>query len=656
MFFAQQKYFVYFKDKGIVSKNSFYKTPRVVSLSASYLSEKSIERRKKVLGEDNYIDYDDVPVYQPYKDSLVSAGIKIDKTLNWFNAVSCYLTDSEYTKVSSFSFVDKITTVKSLGVKSSHVSGIMENRMPLPASVLFGIADFDYGNSLSQNSLSDIPKVHNAGYTGNGVLVGILDTGFEFTSPSLAGIKLIAQYDFVNNDTITANQTGDASSQHTHGTAVLSIMAGYKSGYLIGPAYNASFLLAKTENVSSEKNTEEDNYVAALEWMENKGVQITSSSLGYTTFDSGQNSYTYKDMDGKTAVTTIAAEKAFAKGVITLTAAGNEGNDSWYYISSPGDGENIITVGAVTSANIVASYSSHGPTYDGRIKPEICAQGSTVYHANPLSSSYSSGDGTSYATPIAAGICAALLEAHPHLLNSQVRSIIMQSGDNISSPNNNKGYGLLSAAKALSFPNLKNINSVYQVNKMFIGVSGIVSGSVKLNYYVNSVLQTPITMDYDGTNRYTANLPVLSKNDVVKITFTYTASSGSITEPSSGYYYLYYESMNIYNSSYGGTVGVSETSAIPADYVLNQNYPNPFNPSTTITYSLPRESNVTVSVFNSLGQEIARLVNNQVQSAGNHSVYWNGRDSSARVAASGVYFYQIRGAGFALTKKMVLIK
>ena len=642
---AQQKYFVFFKDKGLYSPHRIYKTAQISPAAISHLSEKSIERRKQAMGENEYFNYDDLPVYAPYIDELKKLSIKTDKTLNWFNAVSCYIEDENLEIIKALPFVEKIEKVKSLvSLRQDNLNNYPGIFMPSPAP---SILSFNYGSSYSQNALSDIPEAHNAGLSGKDIIVGVLDTGFELTSPAFETIKILAQHDFVFNDDVTANQSGDIQSQHNHGTAVLSIMAGMHNGFQIGPAYGASFLLAKTEDVRSEKNIEEDNYAAALEWMEARGVRITSSSLGYTTFDDGQSSYTYNDMNGRTTIVTKAAEMAFERGVIVLTAAGNDGNNSWHYISAPGDGKNTITVGALTPGGQVASYSSRGPTSDGRIKPDISTQGSNVVHSLPLQITYGMGNGTSYATPIAAGITALLLEAYPYLTNIQVRDILLQSGDNSAAPNNDRGYGLLSAVKALNQPNIQKIGNSYKINKMFIGVDN--AADVKLNYSLNSVAQNPLNMVKSSGGVYSVQLPQFNAGDAVRFTISYESPEGTVTVPSTEYYGFAYGQMTIKDFSYG-----AQPSA-PASYRVFQNYPNPFSRETKIKINLPSEDRISVDIYNVIGQKVVTLFDGQM-SAGEKTLTWDGRNYYGVKCPSGVYVYTVKSNSSFEIKKMVLVK
>ncbi len=644
---AQEKYMIYFKDKGEFSKESFSKSASKEIIAKEVLSEKSIERRKKNLGE-NYFTYQDLPIEQNYVKTLNNLGIKIENKLKWFNAVSAFLTNTQLNEIRDLKFIEKIETVRKLRSTKPFKKDLKPDNSLLKSS---DDNNFEYGSSLTQNNLSDIPVIHNMGITGEGVIIGLLDTGFDWKQHNaLKDREVLAERDFIFKDDVTANEVEqDVSWQHNHGTSVFSIVGGFDEGNLIGPAFNASYVLAKTENVASETHVEEDNYAAALEWMDSLGVDITSSSLGYSEFDDSVFSYNYKDMDGKTTIVTKAAEMAFDRGLIVITSAGNEGNTSWKYITAPGDGFNTLTIGAVSSSNIVTSFSSEGPTFDGRIKPEIVAMGSGVVNARAGTvDGYGSGGGTSYSAPLAAGIAGLLLSAHPHLTNTQVRKIMINSGDNFENPDNERGYGLISAVRALTFPNLESLDGGFRVHKLF-------SDSTLKNISTINVLFQKEGDDFvevkemtkDERGIYKTNLPSLNSDQKIKFRFDLLDSNGNLitSEPTEGNY-----TWCLGEPISDILIEVEDSPTIPADHKLYQNYPNPFNPSTKIEYSLSSSERVTIKVFNILGEQIVTLVD-AVKDRGNYTVNFDVNGISP-----GVYFYQMVAGDFKQTKKMIALK
>lgn len=643
---AQTKYFIYFKDKGIMPSQSLSKASSYYQLAEKELSVRAIERRKKVLGDD-YVSYEDVPVNEQYVSILEKNGIKIANKLKWFNAVTSYLIVNEYNLVKSLPFVNKIEEVKVINYKNPETKSLPEEQNSSLNKTKYNL---DYGASLTQAELSQIPVVHDLGINGSGVLVGLLDTGFRWkVTASIQNTKVIAEHDFIQNDDNTANESGDASSQDSHGTNVLSIIAGNSSGNLIGPAYGASFILSKTEFVPTETHVEEDNYAAALEWMEGQGVDITSSSLGYSIFDNTTFSYTYEEMNGSTTIVAKAANLAFERGVITLTAAGNEGN-SWGVgkggLSSPGDAFNILTVGAVTSQNNITAFSSRGPTSDGRIKPEIVAMGSSVVHAIAGSNSFASGNGTSYATPITAGVAALLKSAFPYLTNQQVRQIMLESGDNVSNPDNERGYGLISAKKAVEFPNLSYESNVYKLHKIFTDKT-VKPQTVKINYKVNNGSYQSVQMNYDGSLYYTFAVPQLNDGDTVSFYIGYENATLAIRAPAQGDYKFKYGSLITEN-----IITDIDDKTLPTEYILSQNYPNPFNPGTTISYTLQDSGYTTLKIYDLLGREVVTLVN-EFKQPGKYSVRLSNYNLQL---SSGIYFYRLTVNDFSATRKMILLK
>jgi subtilisin family serine protease len=287
------------------------------------------------------------------------------------------------------------------------------------------------------------------GYSGAGVVLAMLDTGFykdhEAFADAIADGRLLAEWDFINDDGNTQNESGDDLFQHFHGTATWSAAGGFHEGELIGPAYGASFLLAKTEDVTGETPVEEDNWAAAAEWADLHGADVISSSLGYLDW------YTYEDMDGDTAVTTIAADIAVSRGIAVCNSAGNEGNSDWYYIIAPADGDSVIAVGAVNVFGELAGFSSHGPTYDGRIKPDVLACGDGTYcaYTPETGGTYGWASGTSLSCPLVAGAAALILEARPQWSPTTVREALRNTADHASSPDNDYGWGIIDVPAAI---------------------------------------------------------------------------------------------------------------------------------------------------------------------------------------------------------------
>ena len=634
---------IYFKDKGINPSQTLSKTSALYKGALSNLTERAIERRKKLLG-DEIISYEDLPIRNKYIDILNSLGVKIVHKLTWFNAVSAYIDDSQLTTIRELPFVVKVEPVKVMKFKRNMIeqSGLEKSN---------DASELNYGSSFTQLNLMDVPIVHSKGFIGEGVIIGLLDTGFRWRDhESLINADVIAEYDFIFDDSITANQPEDTPSQDSHGTSVFSEVGGFKDSTLIGASYGSSFILAKTEDIRSETHVEEDNYAAALIWMENYGVDITSSSLGYSEFDTSTYSYTYEDMNGETTIVTKACELAFSKGVVTITAAGNEGNTLWHYITAPGDGFNTITVGAVYSSNKVTSFSSRGPTYDGRIKPDILAQGSGVFAVSASGfTRYNTGfAGTSAAAPLACGVVGLLLSAHPYLTNVQVRDILLRTADNFSSPDNNRGYGLVSAAKAINYPNVQIDNSNNIIHKIFINNYAVDPTTVEINYSVDGPDYVQQNMSFEGTFKYNFVLPTFNDGDSVEFYFTYSDSSGTNYREPSDRNYMF---------TYGGkfVTLTPEINNVPTSYVLSQNYPNPFNGQTKINFVSSGKQSAELIVYDILGQKI-RILFNSVPGVGLNTISWDGKNEDGLGVSSGVYYYVLKIGEDYFSKKMVLLK
>lgn len=306
---------------------------------------------------------------------------------------------------------------------------------------------YDYGEAWTQTDMVDGHFLHDNAYDGAGMLIAVLDGSF-YRADDYGGLarvfdegRVVATYDFVNNDTNAFRATG------THGTRVFSIMAGDVDGQLVGSAPKASYALLRSEDEESETKVEEDNWIFAMEFADSIGSDIVTSSLGYTTFDSNIN-YTPADMDGRTAIVTLGAVMAHRKGMVVVASAGNTGGTNWRIVSAPADADSILAVGAVDSTRNVALFSSRGTTADGRVKPDVMAQGVLTAQLG-TNGVVSRGNGTSFSAPVIAGFAACFWQANPQYNNYEVMQLIRSSCDRFNVPNTDYGYGIPSFKLAM---------------------------------------------------------------------------------------------------------------------------------------------------------------------------------------------------------------
>jgi serine protease AprX len=434
------KVWVFFTDKGFENLESYQ---QAIDRAERALTSKAARRRSKTMNR-RLVDFLDLPVNQAYIDRIVTFQGDFRHRSRWLNAASFELPIGELDTISNLGFVRSIKPVLGGRRKPIRIEAPPEDQLQGKGSF-----DLNYGASYSQLQQLNIPAVHNLGYYGQGVLVCMLDTGYlkghqAFQLAYDEG-RVLAEWDFVNDDDSTQNQPGDPSGQHNHGTLTWSALGGAADGNLYGPAYGAYFILAKTEDISMEQPIEEDNWMAGIEWADSIGADVTSSSLAYIDW------YTYSDMDGNTAVTTIAADIAAQRGIVVCNSMANAGPGSGT-LHAPADADSIIACGAVYSSGEIAWFSSRGPSYDGRTKPEVCARGVSTACASPYNvTGYTTADGTSLSTPLIGGAAAVILSAHPEWTPMQVREAMMESGDHSSSPDNDYGWGIPDILAAIQY-------------------------------------------------------------------------------------------------------------------------------------------------------------------------------------------------------------
>lgn len=473
-----------FSDKG--NNTQYY-----LSHPELYLTQKSIERRKKVKPAYALVDYTDIPLNSSYTEELKNSGMEIKNRSKWFNRISCYASKSQIERLADYNFVSKIDLVKTFSKNFTDIELSRNNPEPvtdnsgIPVNVSYQL---NYGSSLTQMDMINAPMAHDSGYKGQGVLIALLDAGVDNLShPAFDSLRArgIRTYDFVNHDTIVGDQSGQMG-QGWHGTMTLSLVGGYRPGSLISPAYRSKYLIAKTENTDSETPLEEDNWIAAAEWADSLGADIITSSLGYIGMDGGSShSYDWTWMNGDSCVITIGADLAVNKGIVVCNSAGNEGfNSTHNTLGAPSDGDSVICVGSVNSpSKSRSSFSSVGLSVDGRIKPDVCAMGANNYVAGTGAGNtgYTSGSGTSFSCPMTAGAVAVILSANPSLTPMQVLQILRQTADSSATPNRLRGWGLINTWEAVKMAKPKTLNLTLLAEGLYdAGSNSMISDTVRL--------------------------------------------------------------------------------------------------------------------------------------------------------------------------------
>ena len=399
-----------------------------------FLSAASLERRKQ---QNIPLDSSDLPVNPQYVAALASAGADIYYTSRWLNAVMIDSAPEDTSGYQQLDFVTRLEVIKPTrkGSRKKQGSSYGEKAAPLRG--------FDRDEQLLnmvQNEMLGIDEMHQAGYTGKGIAVAVFDGGFKgvdtvsFFRHLYENNQMIPGYDFVGN-------SPHVYRYGQHGTEALSCIAAYEPGVLEAGAYDAQIMLCITEESTSEYRVEEYNWLFAAEMADSAGIDLISTSLGYTTFDDSGMNYEYQDLDGNTAVITRAVNLAASKGIVCVVSAGNEGSSKWRYVSPPADATNVLAVGAVSSSGDRVSFSSMGPTADERIKPDVSALGLQTVVVDG-GGNVTRSNGTSFSAPLIAGLTAGVWEAFPNDTNLEIMDKIRAAGSLALTPNNELGYGI----------------------------------------------------------------------------------------------------------------------------------------------------------------------------------------------------------------------
>lgn len=433
--FAQTRtYLVQFTDKN----NSTFSVNR----PQEFLSQRAIDRRRK---QNISILERDLPVNQTYVQQVRQAGARVLYTTRWMNGAVIEADQTTLERVNRLSFVRNSNTMRLTLRPDTPDWFTADAEVKESSNNLLSNArtEENYGNSLRQSQMIGIDAMHQDGFRGEGIVIAVIDDGFQGvnTNPLFRQMNILGTYNFVRNTPDVYNVSV------THGARVLSVLAAYQDGGLIGTAHKASYYLFVTEIDNREDRSEEAFWLVAAERADSLGVDIISTSLGYTTFDDATLNYTPNDLDGKTALISQAAAIAVRTGMIVVKSAGNNGLRAWQKVSFPGDVDSVLTVGAVDANGGYFSQSSRGRTADGRIKPDVVAMGVNTVVALP-NGNLSTSSGTSFAAPLVAGLAAGLWQANPSFTNMQIVNIIRRSGNRFNNPSDSVGYGIPNYTRA----------------------------------------------------------------------------------------------------------------------------------------------------------------------------------------------------------------
>ena len=469
-------YRIYLSDKN--------NSPYSIDNPSEYLSPRAIEKRARF---NIPITEQDFPVNPQYKQQILAldADMQLLSVSKWMNTVTIYCPDSIVVpQILNLPFVDSVKAVGNYILHDAPVYRNPENPVPLVHNSSIPTKDaIDYGEGLAQIALLNGIPLHEEGFCGEGMLIAVIDGGFfgiettSFYQELVNSGRFLGHYSLMPNFVDTLADGWD----EVHGTIVTSAMAANTNGELVGTAPAASYALIHTEWVGSEEIIEEDFWANGAEIADSIGADVINSSLGYRMFpDFPQNDITYENMDGVHSIASRCATILGQKGVIVCVAAGNDGSSEFYHVNRPGDAFDILCVGACTSDSLIAAFSSHGPSYDGRVKPDITSQGvgtACIYPNDELSFA----NGTSLATPVAAGMCACLWQAMPQYTSTEMMQFIRESGHLYNNPNPEYGYGI---------PNF------YQIYTSHVGLNDY--KPLNISVYPNPVTDKLILTNTDG--------------------------------------------------------------------------------------------------------------------------------------------------------------
>lgn len=590
-----QKHWIYFNTKG---------DGRIAEIS-----KKAIERRNARGVSASIISYDIYPD-KSFIDQLKSLGLKIHHVSRWLNAVSVSGDSSAIIQAGNFHFVKSIKRVAAYSKKRLEYIEDSYAKPSTPPLFPDEFTDIDYGGSYTQIHLCLIDSLHAVGYTGKGILIGMMDTGYKLDHPVFQHImesgRMKATRDFING----GSDVGGEGSQERHGTSTFSVIGGFAEGSLVGSAFGAEYLLAETEIQDDEIEAEEDNWIAAAEWMEPLGVDIISSSVGYYDW------YDTTILNGDSAAITIAADIAASLGIAIVNSAGNERNSSWGTIIPPADGDSVIAVGGVNPNGSLYSNSSPGRSSWDNIKPDVTAMASAVWAANYLSDGYIPASGTSMSAPVVAGGLALILEAHPDWNLVELYYSLRMTASQANNPDTDLGYGIPNIFDLFAIDGFFTVEysntAIYKGDTVEIAIALFDSFSSAGGEHV--IIIESATAEIIGN-------PIGMDTLIQKIYF-----------PLPGIHKIYiYDNV----SRQSKVIEFNAYSSVKINFTA---VPNPASDSVVFLYELSQPISVDIMIFNVAGEKIKTItIDKNSTYEGLNRKTWNITNDSGKKTASGIY-------------------
>lgn len=638
---SMELYRIYFTDKG--TQNLEYQNDLYNRILAS-LDSRAVQRRKLNMNSDNIITNKDIPIYEKYLESLSNINVQLVSELTWYNYIIADIGLNNPDEIKNFPFVKNIQPV------IEHYKNINNTTEYNDCGL------FEYGNSFNHINMLNIPNLQRYGFTGKGVRIGFLDSGFDLSKhKSIINSNVKKSYDFIYRDSVVQNEVNDINGQDGHGSVVFATVASLDNSNYVGIAPNAEFYLAKTEDLRSETYYELDLFAEAIIWMENNGVDVINASLGYSTLDT--NSLHFSDFDGNYSIAAKAVNDASMMGMICVIANGNNG-DFPKTLSTPADADSSVAVGAIDADGLtLVGFSSNGPNSKGLMKPNLVAQGGSIFSITPgTEDRYNRTAGTSLSSPLIAGSIGLLKSIYPETSSYDLKQSLYKSADKYDNPDNRFGYGLPNVFEAVS--------------KIGVAISPpnqLDNGEFKrLVFYIfpeNKILEAFISVAYsDFENK---KYPLIKQNfdnqyyvDIPKSKFESNTAIANVVVKSYNEYYYYPSSIEKFEIKLENDIiqcGVNKNELIINSKLSPENgfdiYPTIIENSGNINLAAVFDDNfdIILSVSDLNGRTISTESLNFGPGVLN-------KQFSVNILNSGAYFITLDYGGKQFHKKVIYLK